>query len=176
MYIVKRLIMFAVITTIVFSMGSYFQCSILIRQPSRNLSLDELQNDTTYWNEMDDKLLKDKLIELSAQSAEYHMYVENEFDCNDMSLDLWNMLYKEEIISIIVIGDLDKEKESFIYCNHSWIVVINNPPGSSDITLYAIEPTNDKIYVYGPPRNSQYFEGFFYALPSALRADLGERW
>ena len=176
MHLVNRVIMVIVITAIIITMVSYFQCIILLRQASHNLSLDELQNNTTYWNEMDDQLLKDKLIESSSKTADLHIYIENEFDCNDMSLDLWNMLYKEGIVSIIVIGDLDREKESFIQCNHSWIVVINSPPGSSYISLYAIEPTNDRIYTYGPPRNAQYFEGFFYASPSALRADLGDRW
>ena len=176
MHIVNRLILLTAIMTMIILTVSFFQCSILIRRPSQNLSLEELQSNTNYWNEIDEIILKDKLIELSSKSAENHIYTENEFDCNDMSLDLWNMLYKEEIVSIIVIGNLDKEKELFIDCNHSWIVVINSSPDGQSISLYAIEPTNDKIYIYGPPKNAQYFEGFFYALPSALRTDLGERW
>jgi len=166
------------------SLGFNAQCGSGNYEPENNVTLTELTDGSQYWNNWTNKTaLKSKAKELARVSSQYHDYVANEYDCNDMAVDIWNMLSIggdtwEPIISIIVIGDLDEEGETFADCDHAWLAILNKT--SDDvITIYALEPTNGEIYTYTANENDpnkKYFEGFFYAKPSDLRADLGDRW
>lgn len=166
------------------SFGFNIQCGPSSYAPENNVSLVELTEGSQYWNNWTNvAALKNKIQELAGVSDKYHDYIENEYDCNDMAIDIWNMLAKggstwPSITSIIVIGDLDMEGESFSDCDHAWIVILNHT--SDDVvTIYALEPTTSEIYRYTANENDpnrKYFEGFFYSKPSDLRADLGDRW
>jgi len=166
------------------SFGFNTQCVSGNHEPQNNVTLSELTDDSQYWNNWTNATaLKNKAKELARISKQYHDYIANEFDCNDMATDIWSMLAKggntwAPITSIIVIGDLDDGGETFADCDHAWLVILNQT--SSDvITIYALEPTNGDIYRYTANEddpNRKYFEGFFYAKPSDLRADLGDRW
>lgn len=146
-------------------------------RPTHNLENSELHN-PTYWNTTwtgSAYELQKKVKLINAQYFQTHTYIKGETDCNDMAVDIWNMLLTEGIRSIIVIGNLDKNAESFAECNHAWIIIPNK--GGS---YFALEPTNGKCYskrhIRDNPRLKQYWEGFFYKLPSDLRADIKERW
>jgi hypothetical protein len=160
------------------------QCGSGNNEPETNISLTELQEGGQYWNEWSNTAaLKSKARELANVANSRHHYITNEYDCNDMATDLWNMLNKggsswEPIISIIVVGNLEEEDETFADCNHAWIAILNKV--SPDIAnIYAVEPTTGEIFTYTSrdnDPNKKYFEGFFYEKPSDLRADLGDRW
>jgi len=185
-----RLLLLAVIICAVASFGFSGQCGSQSSQPENDISREELQQGSQYWNEWSDITeLKNKAKDLALVSINRHHYIENEYDCNDMATDLWNMLSKggttggpawDPITSIIVVGDLDIGEETFAECDHAWIAILNKPPEEgAQVTIYALEPTNGEIYIStgksGDP-NAKYFEGFFYEKPSDLRTDLGDRW
>ena len=166
------------------SFGFNTQCVSGNYEPENNITLAELTDGSDYWNSWTNTIaLKNKAKELATVSKQYHKYITNEYDCNDMAIDLWNMLAKggstwAPITSIIVIGDLDEEGETFADCDHAWLAILNQT--SNDVvTIYALEPTNGAIYTYKTKENdpnAKYFEGFFYAKPSDMRTDLGDRW
>ncbi len=165
-----------------FSCGFTLQCGSISSGPMNYLSLEELSDNSDHWNQWENaEDLKNKVKQLANVSRAYHGYIENEYDCNDMAVDIWNMLEVNEpvpIQSIIVVGNLDEEAETFEECNHAWLVILNKPEGGV-VTIYALEPTNAEIYKYTVENNSstaEYFNGFFYEKPSDLRADLGDRW
>jgi hypothetical protein len=174
-----RLLLLVVTICTLFSFGFNAQCGSGNYEPENNISLTELMNGSEYWNNRTNTTaLINKVKELASVSKQYHEYVENEYDCNDMATDIWNMLAKDEIISIIVIGDLDEEGETFADCDHAWLAILNQS-SNGVVTIYALEPTNGEIYTYKAKENDpnrKYFEGFFYAKPSDMRTDLGDRW
>jgi len=161
--------------------------------PSHGIPLTELRMNTQYWNtdhekealrifedktydRADEDWIGDELVELyqtiSSINTEYyekHTYIEGVFDCNDMAVDLWNMLHKEGIASLIVVGNLDLDNESFAESDHAWLVV----PYLYHPNFYSVEPTNGKVYL---GEDEQYWEGYYYTSPSNLRADIRERW
>ena len=102
-----------------------------------------------------------------------HTYIEGEFDCNDMAIELWNILLAENIKSVIVIGDRDKADETFEECNHAWLYVFD----ATGSVIY-MEPTNGQV-IYGRlsdgtpnPVAAPYRDGFIYEKPSDLWKDL----
>ncbi|MBT3362982.1 MAG: hypothetical protein HN929_13000 [Chloroflexi bacterium] len=183
--LVKPLVLFTVLFAVLTS-GFTLKCGSETINPSNNKSLDELVESPEYWNSWTNAIaLKQKAKELALIANQYHQYVKNEYDCNDMAVDIWNMLGVggddwEPIKSVIVIGNLDEVKETYDQCNHAWLIILNKPPGGF-VTIYALEPTNGLMYRHtgndaDVDPNAKYFEGFFYANPSGLREDLGDRW
>ena len=114
--------------------------------------------------------LNETLCSINTEYHETHTYIEGEFDCNDMAVELWNILHKEGIVSLIVVGSLDLENETFGECNHSWLVV----PYLLNPSFLVVEPTNGEVY--SDERAEPYQEGYYYTSPSNLRADIKERW
>ena len=161
--------------------------------PSHGIPLTDLRMNTQYWNtghekealrifenktydKADEAWMADELAELyqtmSSINKEYHRthtYIEGEFDCNDMAVDLWNMLHKAGIASLIVFGNLDLDNESFAESDHTWLVV----PYQYYPHFFSVEPTNGEVYL---SEDKQYWEGYYYTSPSNLRADIRERW
>jgi len=179
-----RILLLAVILCALTSFGFNIQCGSGGHEPENNVNLDELQEGSQYWNEWSNTTaLNNKAKELTNIANSRHHYITNEYDCNDMATDIWNMLNKgginwDPIISIIVVGNLEDKEENFADCNHAWLAILNR--ASSDIVnIYALEPTTGEIFTYTGRENdpnNKYFEGFFYEKPSDLRADLGDRW
>ncbi len=129
------------------------------------------------YGKTDETWMGDELYELSQTpfsiNEEYHKthtYIEGEFDCNDMAVELWNILHKQGIASLIVVGNPDLENESFAECNHAWLVV----PYLYIPDFFVVEPTNGEVYI--GEEGKQYQEGYYYTSPSNLRADIWERW
>ena len=127
---------------------------------------------STAWEGRDYEL-QGKLQELGQLYNRTHTYIEGETDCNDMAVDLWNMLLTEEIKSVIVIGNLDKVGETFTESNHAWLYVFN-----ADGKVIYLEPTTGEV-IYGTlpsgeenPVASRYRDGFMYEKPSDLWNDL----
>lgn len=146
--------------------------------PKHNVKLEEIRSNPDYWNTAwigADYELQKKTKEINAKYFQTHTYIEGETDCNDMAIDIWNMLLTEGISSVIVIGNLDRTAETFAECNHAWLLIFNK-----DGSAFALEPTNGECYskedIEQNPRINQYWQGFFYKQPSDLRADIKERW
>jgi len=149
----------------------------LIAQGRIRVVLDPV-NDTEYWNiDWDVARLYQVIHSTNKQYHETHTYIEGVFDCNDMAIDIWNMLHKQGIASVIVVGNLDLDNESFAKSNHAWLLVTY-----AGIRLFAVEPTSGKTYTiyYDMDNDSkafkQYLEGYYFASPSDLRAAVKERW
>ena len=107
-----------------------------------------------------------------------HTYIEGETDCNDMAIDVWNMLLNVGITSILVFGNLDLTWERFNQCNHTWLLIFIYYDGK--LWAFPVEPTNGEVYFSEDfawnPQLYQYYEGYPYVKPSDLRADLMWRW
>jgi cell division protein FtsL len=143
-------------------------------KPTHNLSPVAYNVSSTYWNLAwagRDAELQETTRQVNAAYFQLHTYIANETDCNDMAVDIWDMLRKQGITSIIGVGNLDMTGETWLQCNHAWLMIAN-----SSGQYFALEPTNGQLYFQGDPQASQYTEGFFYANPSDLRADVGSRW
>jgi len=117
------------------------------------------------------------LYSINKQYYQTHAYIEGEFDCNDMAVGLWNALLEKDITSVIVVGNLDLDNESFAECDHTWLLITY-----IGFRVYAIETTNGEVYsvaydIDGSGEQlKQYLEGYYFALPSDLRAAVKERW
>ena len=96
-------------------------------------------------------------------------------DCNDMTVDFWQTLADRDIVSLIVVGNLDKSDETFLECNHTWLTVYSGKGAAAaiDIARGRILTWED---VRRTPQLSQYWEGFVYQNPSYLLEDFKERW
>jgi len=106
-----------------------------------------------------------------------HVYLPGLFDCNDMAIDLWNMLRAKGIVSVIVVGNKEKPNASFQEAVHAWLYVFN---GNGEV-IY-LEPTTGEV-IYGKmpdgttnPKAVPYWSGFIYRDPSDLRKDLKNWW
>ncbi|MFO8010722.1 MAG: hypothetical protein R6U89_07910 [Dehalococcoidia bacterium] len=116
--------------------------------------------------------LSTTLEKLAEEYASTHLFIEGEFDCNDMAVGLWNTLTKNDIKSVIVIGDLNKTDETLAESNHAWLYVFD-----AEGKVIYLEPTTGEI-IYGRlldgrpnPDAAPYREGFIYEKPSDLWAD-----
>jgi hypothetical protein len=149
---------------------------IATHNPRHNTELEQIKSNPVYLNIVwEDRDLIQTATDLASQYVRTHIYIEGETDCNDMAIDIWNMLAARGIVAIIVVGNRYKTNETFSECNHAWLAVFN-----SDGAALFLEPTNGKIYLAADfreyPELNQYRQGFFYTKPSDLKADLKERW
>jgi hypothetical protein len=125
-----------------------------------NIPISEIHSNSAYWNlswqgrypEMEKKV-KD----ISQQYFKTHTYITGQTDCNDMAIDIWNML-----------------QTAFSQCNHAWLLVYEKRDNSGPAS-FAVETTNGQIYFSNDTAN-RYWTGFCYIKPSDLRDDLKERW
>lgn len=103
---------------------------------------------------------------------EKHTYIEDVFDCDDMTIDLWNLLYKQGMTSAIVAGNLDMNNEKLRECDHTWLVIIHRGEDAL-YQLFAIESTNGEVYAYDKNTRAfeQYFQGYYYSSPSDFKED-----
>jgi hypothetical protein len=92
-----------------------------------------------------------------------------------MVVELWQILRDKGIISLIAVGNLEKTNESFLECNHAWLLVY-----SGEGSAAAIDTVSADIYLWeqvsSKPQLKQYWEGFLYENPSDLLADFKNRW
>ena len=137
--------------------------------PASNVNVE-----SAYWNTSWDG--KDYELQQTAKAvntAYYnsHIYITNEIDCVDMSCEVWDMLQKQGIKSLIAVGNLELTGESFGQCDHAWLMIPNSAG-----RYFALEATNGQLYFADNPGLNQYTECFLYAKPSDLRTDIGSRW
>ena len=137
--------------------------------PSKIFRLSDMVYDSHYWNSnWDAASLYQALISINRLYHQSHTYIEGVFDCDDMSIDIWNILYKQGITSVIVVGNLYIDKEGFTKSDHAWLLVMHKDTG---YRIFIIEPTNGETYGFDLKSMAlaQYLQGYFFASPSDLR-------
>jgi len=109
------------------------------------------------------------------QYSRTHDYVFGESDCNDMVVEIWGSLNRQEILSLIAVGNLEMSGESFEECNHAWLMVY-----SGEGAAVALDPSCGGVYRWEDAREhpylQQYWEGIAYENPTDLWQDFQERW
>ncbi len=119
--------------------------------------------------------LYNQISNISTNYACNTKYVSGENDCNDMVVELWQILSNRGITSLIAVGNLDKSNESFLECNHAWLMVYSGEGAAA-----AIDTASADIYLWeqvlSNPQYKQYWEGFLYKDPSDLLTDFKDRW
>jgi hypothetical protein len=138
----------------------------------------DLGNASRYWNTDWKGCAPQLYAEIADVNSLYHQthtYVPGETDCNDMAADIWGSLAGREIVSLIVVGNLETARESFAECNHAWLIVY-----SGEGSAAALEVTAGRTYTWEDALDNaslrQYWEGFVYESPSDLAEDFDERW
>ena len=151
---------------------------VLTGSENHYIPLADLGNASRYWNTTwlgYSSELYDEILALTTNYFQTHKYVFGESDCNDMAVDVWQKLIDKEIISLIVVGNLEKSYETFLECNHAWLMVY-----SSEGSAAAMDLVRGKVYIWEDVRTNpqlrQYWEGFVYESPSDLLGDFKERW
>ena len=145
---------------------------------SHAFRLSDVVKHPEYWNAgWDAPKLYQLLCSVNSLYHKEHTYVKDLLDCNDMAAEIWDTLHQQGITSIIVVGNLDVDKERFAECDHAWLLIIHKDEYSG-YRIFIIEPTNGETYAFDPETMAfaQYLQGFFYSSPSDLRADIRERW
>jgi hypothetical protein len=152
--------------------------SVLTGSENHYIPSADLGDAFRYWNTTwlgYSSELYDEIIALTTSYFQTHKYVFGESDCNDMAVDVWQKLVDKEIISLIVVGNLEKSYETFLECNHAWLLVY-----SSEGSAAALDLVRGKVFIWENVRTNpqlrQYWEGFVYESPSDLLGDFKERW
>lgn len=148
-----------------------------------NTPLTEIRSNPAYWNlawQGREAELQWKTKEINKEYFKTHIYIKGQTDCNDMAIDIWNMLQAAGIVSIIVVGNLDLDDYTFAQCNHVWLRILAVEIGGSKPKAFVLEPTNGEVYFADDlernPELNRYLRGFSYVKPSDLRADSHGRW
>ena len=151
---------------------------VLTASKTHYIPMMDLEDASQYWNTAwrgHSSELYDEILILTTAYFETHKYVFGETDCNDMAVDVWQKLLDSGIISLIVVGNLGKSYESFLECNHAWLMVY-----SSKGSAAAMDLARGKVFVWEDvrinPQLRQYWEGFVYESPSDLLVDFEKRW
>ena len=180
------------------------------------------QDDPVYMNYNSN--VEEDIKEVCSEFSQYMpTYMEDEVDCDDMAVFLWNKLQEKGVKTFIVVGRVDGEETPFSMCDHAWLVC-QTPGGSMVIepTLPAVIYSNGYLvfsspakieeilnegvqegnisreeyeyimnnedvkkeiferykstFVEDPTIFDRYRYGFYYAKPSDMRADIGDRW
>jgi hypothetical protein len=88
--------------------------------------LSDVVEHPEYWNaDWGASKLYQLLCSINSLYHKEHNYVEGVFDCNDMAVDIWDILHQQGITSIIGVGNLSVDKESFAECDHAWLIIIH---------------------------------------------------
>lgn len=147
-------------------------------EPAHYTSWQEVESNPIYWNTNWrglDAELQAKAYDVADYYFDTHTYIEDETDCNDMAVDVWNMLHTEGIKSVIVIGNHNLTGEYFNECDHAWLLLFNSEGYS-----FALETTEGTLFFAEDAEYDtqieQYWEGFLYLKPSDLKADILWQW
>jgi len=153
---------------------------------NRSSTFEDVVGDSRFWNKHQDiDKYFDKLLSGSDEFSGYDMknlFRLGEWDAIDRTTLYWEKLKDNGIISVIVVGNLDLHGETLSESNHSWLLVFykdwDKDGWSKTKPLRALifEPTQRySIVIHIPPDTSiQYKEGYFYASPFELEADIKE--
>ena len=101
--------------------------------------------------------------EAAQQYYETHTYVGNDvFDCDNMAIDVWNILKTKGINAVIAVGNVDLDEYEITDWNHAWIMAEVAPNN-----WLAIECTGG--YIVYKKDNPRYYHAHFFNNPKSLR-------
>jgi len=175
--VIAALIITALIIPCVFAINGQPLASSK-KNETHNIAIAELDDLSYYWNKEWLGYSTDLYNEVTSITTTYsqtHDYVFGVHDCNDMAIELWQWLKEKGIVSLITVGNLGKSNESFLECNHAWLMVY-----SGEGSAAAVDVVTARVYpwekVSKNPQLKQYWEGFLYEKPSDLLIDFQGRW
>ena len=138
--------------------------------PAPIYQLVDLIEDSRYWNSSwDATTLYRTLTSINNLYHKNHAYIEGVFDCDDMAMELWNILYKRGITSVIGIGNLELDREKLAQVDHAWLVIMyNDTSKDAGWQIFILEPTNGETYAFDSATMafSSYLQGYFFESPS----------
>ena len=160
-------------------------CAAVVAHPAElavpgyhHVPADELGDASAYWNAAWKGRTAELCHEIRTVVSAYsntHRFTPGGTDCNVMAVEIWDRLLRRGIVSIIVAGNLEMNREGFRDCDHAWLMVY-----SAEGSTIAVETTNGRTYTRedagADGRLRQYWEGLVYDNPSDLWADFSERW
>lgn len=95
---------------------------------------------------------------------ESHLYQKDVYDCNNYASDVWDMLQKLNIDSVIVIGDVQTGVSDILNTTHAWVLVdVENGE------KLAFDATTGKPVTKA--ENPLYYQGWTFNDPAALKAN-----
>lgn len=101
--------------------------------------------------------------EAAQQYYETHTYVGNDvFDCDNMAIDVWNILKTKGINAEIAVGNVDLDEYDIDDWNHAWIMAEVAPN-----KWLAIECTGG--YIVYKEDNPRYYYAHFFKNPKSLK-------
>jgi hypothetical protein len=148
-----------------------------------DIAVSDIESNPAYWNvswQGRAAELQKTTSQINQMYLKTHTYIKGQTDCNDMAVDIWNMLQTAGIVSIIAVGNLDMDSYSFAACDHAWLLIYSMEKGETKPKNFILEATNGQLYfssdIKSNPKILRYEKGFFYTKPSDLRTDFKERW
>jgi hypothetical protein len=93
-----------------------------------------------------------------------HAYQKDIYDCNNYATDIWDMLQKLNINSVIVIGDIDTGVSDILATTHAWVLV--DVGGGQKL---AFDGTYGKAFTKA--EKPLYYQGWTFATPADLKAN-----
>lgn len=143
-------------------------------RPNHNIPIEEVIKDSQYLNtSWDASKLYRTISSINEEYYKEHVLIAGESDSDDMAIDIWNILRKQGITSIMVTGNLGLKNERFQERNHTWLLV-NHRSEDAGYRIFIIESTNGKVGAFDKSTNAglQYLQGYYYSSPSDFRADI----
>jgi hypothetical protein len=128
---------------------------------------DVLVTSSSYASEEKTLSQKEKNVRICEQVAseyyETHTYIEdNIFDCDNMAMDVWNLIESKGINAEIAVGNVDISGESLEDINHAWVTAEVSPQ-----TWVAIECTGGFVTY-----DDEYYSGWFFDNPKNYKSFL----
>jgi len=105
-----------------------------------------------------DKSRLEKCEEIVKNYNETHIYEKHTFDCDDMTLDIWNQLKKEYINAKIGLGNVTCEVDNLWEASHAWVIAEYEPN-----QWIALEGVGG--HVISKDDNPLYYTGWFFDSP-----------
>lgn len=111
----------------------------------------------------------EKCEEIAQNYYETHTYVDGDiFDCDNMAMDVWNLIESQGINAQIAVGNVDMSDESLEDMNHAWVLAEVAPQ-----SWVAIECTGGYVTY-----DEEYYSGWFFDNPKNYQSflDLYNDW
>jgi hypothetical protein len=89
---------------------------------------------------------------------ETHIYEKHNYDCDDMTMDIWNQLKKEYINAKIGLGNITDDTDNLWESSHAWVIAEYEPD-----TWIALEGVGG--YLVSREENPLYYTGWFFDSP-----------
>lgn len=138
--------------------------------PDHALPLNAILSDPTMRSSAwvyDDAAIKTTVENIGRQYYASHVYVDGEYDCDNMAMDLWDMLLTQKIKSVIAVGNLDKPNAAYLECTHVWLCVFTTKGD-----YFILEPTTGQVFYKDNPGFVKYATDYYYLNPFDMFADI----